>query len=66
VGEAGARRRAQKQISSGLCEVCDEPADRHHINEDILDNRPENIRYLCRSHHMKLHWEQRREARCAE
>lgn len=29
--------------------------DVHHINEDKTDNRPENLRLMSRSEHMKLH-----------
>lgn len=62
VGEWGARRRAQKELPPGECEVCGDPADRHHVDRDILNNDPSNIRYLCRSHHIQLH---RREQRAS-
>jgi hypothetical protein len=42
------------------CEVCgvdyfEGYVGRHHVNSDRLDNRPENIRYLCRLHHNAAH-----------
>lgn len=59
VGNWGARRRAQKVVPSGNCEVCGQPgADRHHIDRNILNNNPTNIAYLCRSHHAQLHYEE--------
>ena len=43
------------------CEVCGRTwsgrgsVDRHHRNSDRLDNRPENIAFLCRLHHSAAH-----------
>lgn len=42
--------------AEAVCEACG--AQRpviHHENEDPRDNRPENIRYLCQSCHIKHH-----------
>jgi hypothetical protein len=36
----------------------------HHINGRRDDNRPENLRVLTASEHMRLHHKQRMEARC--
>ena len=47
----------QQAISKGMlekqrCEVCGtEPVDAHHDRYD----EPLNVRWLCRSHHVKLH-----------
>ena len=47
----------QQAISAGVlekqrCEVCGtEPVDAHHDRYD----EPLNVRWLCRSHHVKLH-----------
>jgi len=57
VGYWGRYRRAQKAVAAEPCEVCGEVnADRHHRNRNTLDNRPENIAFLCRSHHSALHY----------
>ena len=38
------------------CEACGtRPVVIHHENENPLDNRPENIRYLCQPCHIKHH-----------
>ena len=57
VGYWGKRGRTQKAIQGVRpCAVCGKPnSDRHHINRDIDDNRPENIRFLCRKHHAQTH-----------
>ena len=55
LSEAGLRKRAQREIPLEPCEVCGDKADRHHINGDISDNRPENIAFLCRHHHTREH-----------
>jgi hypothetical protein len=56
VGEVGARLRAWKKVPSGPCEVCGKPnAHRHHVDRNILNNDPSNIRLLCASHHRALH-----------
>ena len=47
----------QQAISAGMlekrrCEVCGaQPVDAHHDRYD----EPLNVRWLCRSHHVKLH-----------
>lgn len=41
--------------SEPLCEVCGKKADVHHENEDPTDNRKENLRAWCRSHHVAYH-----------
>lgn len=42
------------------CEVCgigyfEGYIARHHVNSDRSDNRPENIQWLCRKHHVAAH-----------
>jgi hypothetical protein len=42
------------------CEVCGRTSDnatihRHHIDENPMNNAPENISFLCSSHHRILH-----------
>lgn len=43
------------------CEVCGKTGrgrgviDRHHRSSDRMDNRPENIAFLCRKHHQDAH-----------
>jgi len=47
--------RAKRRFPLGQCVRCSRPAiDRHHINNNPLDNRPENILVLCRRCHMEL------------
>lgn len=49
------RKRAGHRFPLGLCERCGQPAiDRHHKNNDRLDNSPENIAILCRRCHMQI------------
>jgi endogenous inhibitor of DNA gyrase (YacG/DUF329 family) len=56
VTDSGARKRTARAIEAGVCRVCGSPnADRHHINRDFHDNSPENIEFLCRSHHISQH-----------
>lgn len=48
--------RAQKLVQIQPCEFCGDPAAvRHHVDRDTLNNSLENIQFLCRSHHKKLH-----------
>ena len=48
------RKRAQRRYPMGPCEQCGKPGrDRHHINGDINNNRPDNIAILCRRCHMQ-------------
>jgi hypothetical protein len=47
--------RAQKRFSLGQCERCDRPAtDRHHKDNNPLNNDPRNILRLCRRCHMAV------------
>jgi hypothetical protein len=57
VGEWGARGRAQKAIETLPCEECGDPkVHRHHVDRNIHNNDLSNIRFLCASHHRKLHY----------
>lgn len=48
------RDRARKLYAAAPCEVCGAtPADRHHVDGDTTNNAPENIRFLCRTHHIR-------------
>lgn len=36
------------------CEVCgSEKSERHHRDDNTLNNNPANIQFLCRKHHME-------------
>ena len=46
-------QQAKRRFKLGPCVKCGKPSnDRHHINGNTLDNRPENILTLCRRCHM--------------
>lgn len=49
--------RAHRRYAADRCRLCGstEKVERHHINRDPLDCRPENISILCRDCHMKAH-----------
>lgn len=55
------RHIARRDYPAQPCEVCGRApsgrgtVDRHHRNSDRLDNRPENIAFLCRKHHHEAH-----------
>lgn len=54
----GAYNRAQRQyLTLGVCVMCGlVPAEvRHHRNENILDNAPANVAFLCRACHARHH-----------
>jgi len=58
------RQQARQLYPSASCELCGAPAERHHVNGlrtaktgDV--NAPENIRHLCRQHHIEEHRRQR-------
>lgn len=47
------RFRAKRRFSLGQCDMCDKPArDRHHKDDNPLNNSPENVLTLCRRCHM--------------
>lgn len=54
---AGYRKRAVK-FRKKHCETCGTTVGvhAHHKNEDVTDNRPENIATHCGSCHLKWHW----------
>lgn len=53
------RSRAQREVvRKPQCERCKGTChlQRHHVNRDKADNRPENVETLCASCHAKEHW----------
>lgn len=47
------RMRARRMYPGPLaCEQCGAPAERHHRDGNTLNNRPENVAFLCRTHHI--------------
>jgi hypothetical protein len=49
--------RALRWFGLGTCEYegCDQPAqDRHHVDDNPVNNDPANVRLLCRRHHMLI------------
>jgi hypothetical protein len=56
----GKARKALTKIRKKQCEACGvimRRMDCHHKNENPLDNRIENLQWLCHSCHMRLHSE---------
>lgn len=54
--------RARKTKKGIKCENCSamQNLDVHHTDGDIKNNSPENLKILCHSCHMKLHWKLRK------
>ena len=49
------RRRAQEWFPLEPCEVCgSDKSERHHKDDDTLNNDRSNIQFLCRKHHMEI------------
>lgn len=61
-GDAGdkenGRERARRWFPEGVCAVdgCTAKAERHHKDENPLNNDPSNIEFLCHTHHMRVHY----------
>lgn len=52
----GRKRALRMYPDIGPCARCESPdAERHHIDEDISNNSPENIEALCRQCHADEH-----------
>ena len=47
------RQRAIRMYSSRQCIICGKPGERHHKDGNTLNNNPDNVVFLCRSHHME-------------
>jgi hypothetical protein len=59
------RDRARRWFSLKPCEACgSERSERHHRDENPLNNDPSNIQFLCRRHHKQLHAQMNRKT-CA-
>lgn len=58
--------RARRHRKSA-CEKCGTTTNLHvhHVDRDHTNNDPSNLRTLCSSCHMKLHWQEDREKRVA-
>jgi hypothetical protein len=65
--KSGFHTKARKFIKQN-CESCgsDKKLDVHHIDHNWKNNAPENLKTLCRSCHMKLHWEIRKQLNLSE
>ena len=55
-GKESARERARSIFKKLLpCEVCgNKKTERHHADGNPHNNTPENIKFLCRKHHMGM------------
>ena len=49
------RSRAKKMYPDVICEICGRKAERHHIDENPVNNVRTNLRFLCRKHHKQIH-----------
>ena len=61
------RWRARQVKKRVACEACGsrERLHVHHDDRDVANNDPANLRTLCASCHLKLHWREDRAARLA-
>lgn len=53
------RSRAHREVPlRDSCETCGSRTqlNRHHVNENPADNRPENVQTLCAPCHTRWHW----------
>lgn len=51
--QAGRKRARALYPDAKPCEVCGKPGERHHRDGNPLNNAPENIGWLCRTHHIR-------------
>jgi len=49
----GGRQRAKRYYPLKPCRICGKIAERHHKDDNPLNNEPSNIDFLCRKHHME-------------
>lgn len=57
VTDAAGRKRAQRLYPAQPCRLCGDPhGQRHHKDENPLNNTVENIEFLCSPCHVKEHW----------
>lgn len=58
----GVFHRLAREHLKECCDICGstEHLQIHHLDRNIKNNSPSNLRTLCQSCHMKLHWQLRR------
>lgn len=60
------RARARRWYEISKCGICGSPGrDRHHIDQNTLNNDSNNIIILCRSCHKKVHLAHKKTLNCA-
>lgn len=47
--------RARRHVPTKPCELCGAESQRHHKDENTLNNDPSNIAFLCAKHHSMAH-----------
>lgn len=63
------RSRAHREVPlRDSCETCGSRTqlNRHHVNENPADNRPENVQTLCAPCHTRWHWKNGKSASSKE
>src|SRR3990172_3190449 len=57
--------RARRWYKMSACKICSSPGrDRHHADQNTLNNNPDNIIILCRSCHKKIHLAPKKTLNC--
>jgi len=47
------RDRARIMYPQQPCRICGKPSERHHKDDNPVNNKPSNVDFLCRKHHME-------------
>lgn len=47
------RGRAERMYPQQPCRICSKKGERHHKDDNPLNNEPSNIDWLCKQHHME-------------
>lgn len=55
--QATGRKRAQRMFPMKQCEMCGGATtlQRHHVDGNVMNNDPDNVKVLCQKCHTKVH-----------